>query len=218
MENNKNIVKSISIRSKNSNVSNLLNSVNESQFSRESFKENFKMYGQKSYITEANKIMKERMKNKGNAITSKHRMRNLVMNDTRDICLKNYLIGLLKESRTDLNEKEKNITKALRDSENRLDTDYRNFIDFVEGTKKKQKKEEEELVRLKTLHEEKDNLYKKECLENKKLYEELEKTVKMICLLKSYGSFVHRVLNMNFELLFGLFLVLLFEVLQLGLL
>ena len=122
------------------------------------------------------------------------------MNDTRDICLKNYLIGLLKESRTDLNEKEKNITKALRDSENRLDTDYRNFIDFVEGTKKKQKREEEELVRLKTLHEEKDNLYKKECLENKKLYEELEKTVKMICLLKSYGSFVHRVLNMNFEL------------------
>jgi hypothetical protein len=200
MENNKNIVKSVSIRSKNSNVSNLLNSVNESQFSRESFKENFKMYGQKSYITEANKIMKERMKNKGNAITSKHRMRNLVMNDTRDICLKNYLIGLLKESRTDLNEKEKNITKALRDSENRLDTDYRNFIDFVEGTKKKQKREEEELVRLKTLHEEKDNLYKKECLENKKLYEELEKTVKMICLLKSYGSFVHRVLNMNFEL------------------
>ena len=200
MGNNKNITKSISIRSKNSNVSNLLNSVNESQFSRESFKENFKMYGQKSYITEANKIMKERMKNKGNAITSKHRMRNLVMNDTRDICLKNYLIGLLKESRTDLNEKEKNITKALRDSENRLDTDYRNFIDFVEGTKKKQKREEEELVRLKTLHEEKDNLYKKECLENKKLYEELEKTVKMICLLKSYGSFVHRVLNMNFEL------------------
>ena len=200
MENNKNIVKSISIRSKNSNVSNLLNSVNESQFSRESFKENFKMYGQKSYIAEANKIMKERIKNKGNAITSKHRMRNLVMNDTRDICLKNYLIGLLKESRTDLNEKEKNITKALRDSENRLDTDYRNFIDFVEGTKKKQKREEEELVRLKTLHEEKDNLYKKECLENKKLYEELEKTVKMICLLKSYGSFVHRVLNMNFEL------------------
>ncbi len=200
MENNKNMVKSISIRSKNSNVSNLLNSVNESQFSRESFKENFKIYGQKSYITEANKIMKERMKNKGNAITSKHRMRNLVMNDTRDICLKNYLIGLLKESRTDLNEKEKNITKALRDSENRLDTDYRNFIDFVEGTKKKQKKEEEELVRLKTLHEEKENLYKKECIENKKLYEELEKTVKMICLLKSYGSFVHRVLNMNFEL------------------
>jgi hypothetical protein len=200
MGNNKNITKSISIRSKNSNVSNLLNSVNESQLSRDSFKVNYKIYGQKSYITEANKIMKERMKNKGNAITSKHRMRNIVMNDTRDICLKNYLIGLLKESRTDLNEKEKNITKALRDSENRLDTDYRNFIDFVEGTKKKQKKEEEELGRLKSLHEEKENLYKKECLDNKKLYEELEKTVKMICLLKSYGSFVHRVLNINFEL------------------
>ena len=199
MGNNRNITKSLSIRSKNSNVSNLLNLVNDSQFSKGSYRDKFRI-NQKSYLTEANKIMKERMKNKGNAITSKHRMRNIVMNDTRDICLKNYLIGLLKESRTDLNEKEKNITKALRDSENRLDTDYRNFIDFVEGTKKKQKREEEELVRLKTLHEEKDNLYKKECLENKKLYEELEKTVKMICLLKSYGSFVHRVLNMNFEL------------------
>ena len=82
MGNNKNITKSISIRSKNSNVSNLLNSVNESQLSRDSFKVNYKIYGQKSYITEANKIMKERMKNKGNAITSKHRMRNIVMNDT----------------------------------------------------------------------------------------------------------------------------------------
>ena len=199
MGNNRNITKSLSIRSKNSNVSNLLNSVNDSQFSKGSYRDKFRI-NQKSYLTEANKIMKERMKNKGNTLNAKHRMRGLVMNDTRDICLKNYLIGLLKESRTDLNEKEKNITKALRDSENRLDTDYRNFIDFVEGTKKKQKREEEELVRLKTLHEEKDNLYKKECLENKKLYEELEKTVKMICLLKSYGSFVHRVLNMNFEL------------------
>ena len=171
-----------------------------SDFSHDTFKEQFQGRNRKDFINEANKIMRERMKNKGSTINSKSKFKSVVLMDSKEICLKNYLIGLLKESRTDLNEKEKNITKALRDSENRLDTDYRNFIDFVEGTKKKQKKEEEELVRLKTLHEEKDNLYKKECLENKKLYEELEKTVKMICLLKSYGSFVHRVLNMNFEL------------------
>ena len=81
MENNKNIVKSISIRSKNSNVSNLLNSVNESQLSRDSFKVNYKIYGQKSYITEANKIMKERMKNKGKTLNAKHKMRDLFSNE-----------------------------------------------------------------------------------------------------------------------------------------
>ena len=218
MGNTRNINKSLSIRSKNSNVSNLINSVNDSQFSKGSYRDKFRI-NQRSYLTEANKIMKERMKNKGNTLNSKHRMRGLVMNDTRDICLKNYLIGLLKESRTDLNEKEKDITKALRDGETRLETDYRNFIEFVENTKKKQKREEEELARLKALHEEKDNLYKKMIIDNKKLYDELEKTVKLICLLKSYGSFdelektvklicllksygsfVHKVLNIDFEL------------------
>ena len=168
MGNTRNINKSLSIRSKNSNVSNLINSVNDSQFSKGSYRDKFRI-NQRSYLTEANKIMKERMKNKGNTLNSKHRMRGLVMNDTRDICLKNYLIGLLKESRTDLNEKEKDITKALRDGET-------------------------------SLHEEKDNLYKKMIIDNKKLYDELEKTVKLICLLKSYGSFVHKVLNIDFEL------------------
>ena len=36
-------------------------------------------------------------------------------------------------------------------------------------------------------------------IDNKKLYDELEKTVKLICLLKSYGSFVHKVLKIKFD-------------------
>ena len=139
MGNNRIITKSLSIKSKNIIVSNLLNSVNDSQFSKGSYRVKFRT-NQKSYLTEINKMMKERMKNKGNMLNSKQRMRGLVMNDSRDICLKNYLIGLLKESRTDLNEKEKDITKALRDGETRLETDYRNFIEFVENTKKNKKK------------------------------------------------------------------------------
>ena len=61
-----------------------------------------------------------------------------------------------------------------------------------------EKKEEEELARLKALHEEKDNLCKKEMSDNKKLNEDLERTIKIICLLKSYGSFVHKVLGLPF--------------------
>ena len=174
------------------------NKLDESRISRDTFNEQFKGRDQKDFINEANKIMRERMKNKGSTINSKSRLKSVILNDTKEICLKNYLIDLLKEKRTDINEKERNITKALRESENRLDIDYKDFVDFVEETKRKQKKEEEELARLKALHEEKDNLCKKEMSDNKKLNEDLERTIKIICLLKSYGSFVHKVLGLPF--------------------
>ena len=51
------------------------------------------------------------MKNKGSTINSKSRLKSVILNDTKEICLKNYLIDLLKEKRTDINEKERNITK-----------------------------------------------------------------------------------------------------------
>ncbi len=196
MNANRTYQKSSSIRSARTQKSFM---TTDSHFTRDTFNDQFKGRDQKAFINEANKIMRERMKNKGSTINSKSRLKSVVMNDTKEICLKNYLIGLLKEKRTDINEKERNITKALRDSENKLDSDYKNFLDFVEGTKKKQKKEEEELQRLKSLHEQKEIIYKKEITDYKKLIEDLERTVKLICLLKSYGSFVHKVLRLKFD-------------------
>ena len=196
MNANRTYQKSSSIRSARTQKSFM---TTDSHFTRVTFNEQFKGKDQKAFINEANKIMRERMKNKGSTINSKSRLKSVVMNDTKEICLKNYLIGLLKEKRTDINEKERNITKALRDSENKLDLDYKNFLNFVEGTKRKQKKEEEELQRLKSLHEQKEIIYKREITDYKKLIEDLERTVKLICLLKSYGSFVHKVLKIKFD-------------------
>ena len=196
MNANRTYQKSSSIRSARTQKSFM---TTDSHFTRDTFNEQFKGRDQKAFINEANKIMRERMKNKGSTINSKSRLKSVVMNDTKEICLKNYLIGLLKEKRTDINEKERNITKALRDSENKLDLDYKNFLNFVEGTKRKQKKEEEELQRLKSLHEQKEIIYKREITDYKKLIEDLERTVKLICLLKSYGSFVHKVLKIKFD-------------------
>ena len=119
-------------------TSNTNNKIDDSRISRDSFNEQFKGRDQKDFINEANKIMRERMKNKGSTINSKSRLKSVILNDTKEICLKNYLIDLLKEKRTDINEKERNITKALRESENRLDADYKDFVDFVEETKRKQ--------------------------------------------------------------------------------
>ena len=169
-----------------------------SDFSRDTFKEQFQGRNRKDFINEANKIMRERMKNKGSTINSKSKFKSVVLMDSKEISLKNYLIGLLKDKRTDINEKERNIEKALKESENQLDRDCKEFIDFVEDTKRKLKLEDDEFIRYRNLHEKTENLYRKECSEYKKLSEDLERTVKLICLLRSYGIFVYKVLGQKF--------------------
>ena len=174
-----------------------LNSTN-SEFSHDTFKEQFQSRSRKDFINEANKIMRERMKNKGSTINSKAKFKNEVLMDNKEISLKNYLIGLLKEKRTDINEKERNIEKALKQSEIQLDRDTKEFIDFVEATKRRLKLEDDEYVKYRNLHEQTENLYRKESTEFKKLLEELERTVKSINVLRGYGSFVYKVLGYEF--------------------
>ena len=169
-----------------------------SDFSHDTFKEQFQGRNRKDFINEANKIMRERMKNKGSTINSKSKFKSVVLMDSKEICLKNYLIGLLKDKRTDINEKERNIEKALKESENQLDKDCKEFIDFVEETKKKLKLEDDEFIKFRNFHEKAESLYRKECSEYKKLSEDLERTVKLICLLRSYGIFVYKVLGQKF--------------------
>jgi len=174
-----------------------MNSSN-SEFSHDSFKAQFQGRSRKDFINEANKIMRERMKNKGSTINSKSKFKNEVLMDNKEISLKNYLIGLLKEKRTDINEKERNIEKALKQSENQLDRDTKEFIDFVEETKKKLKLEDDEYVKYRNLHEQTETIYRKESNEYKKLLEELERTVKVISVLRGYGIFVYKVLGKDF--------------------
>ena len=169
-----------------------------SDFSHDTFKEQFQGRSRKDFINEANKIMRERMKNKGSTINSKSKFKSEVLMDNKEISLKNYLIGLLKEKRTDINEKERNIEKALKQSENQLDRDTKEFIDFVEATKRRLKLEDDEYVKYRNLHEQAETLYRKESTEYKKLLEDLERTVKSINVLRGYGTFVYKVLGTEF--------------------
>ena len=169
-----------------------------SDFSHDTFKEQFQGRSRKDFINEANKIMRERMKNKGSTINSKSKFKSEVLMDNKEISLKNYLIGLLKEKRTDINEKERNIEKALKQSENQLDRDTKEFIDFVEATKRRLKLEDDEYVKYRNLHEQAESIYRKESSEYKKLLEDLERTVKSINVLRGYGTFVYKVLGTEF--------------------
>ena len=123
-----------------------------SDFSHDTFKEQFQGRSRKDFINEANKIMRERMKNKGSTINSKSKFKSEVLMDNKEISLKNYLIGLLKEKRTDINEKERNIEKALKQSENQLDRDqFPKLTDAEFEQKVKSMSDEEKVQRLNTL-------------------------------------------------------------------
>ena len=79
--------------------------------------------------------MKERNRNHGIAVTSKTKSIKEYILDNKEINCKNYLIGLLKGERTFINDKEMNITKALKDSEMQLDLNLQQFNEYSEKEK-----------------------------------------------------------------------------------
>ena len=80
MNANRTYQKSSSIRSARTQKSFM---TTDSHFTRDTFNEQFKGRDQKAFINEANKIMRERMKNKGSTINSKSRLKSVVMNDRK---------------------------------------------------------------------------------------------------------------------------------------
>lgn len=161
-----------------------------------------KPLSQKNFIDEANKIMRERMKNKGSTINSKSRLKSVILNDTKEISLKNYLIDLLKTKRTDINEKERNITKALKESERTLDTDTTKFASYVEGQKKLQKQREEAFTKVKNSHIENERRYQELEKEIKQLQEDLDKTIRSIYRYKTFAEFICNVFKEDFPFKF----------------
>ena len=85
--------------------------------------------------------MKNRNKNTG--LNSNNKSKHAIMHNNREICLKNYLIDLLKNERTFINDKELAIQKALQESENGLEKDYRDFVEFMDEEKKTSKTNEQ---------------------------------------------------------------------------
>lgn len=121
-----------------------------------------------------------------------------VLEKSKELCLNNYMITQLKEKRNEINRKEFYIDMALKNSEKQYEIDYRSFIDFVEEIKKKEKKEEEVLNKLKAKKDSTESILIDEINLNKKLEEKCENIIKNIIILKNYGSFVHKVFRTPF--------------------
>ena len=94
-------------------------------------------------IKEASLIMKERSKNSGMMLSTKNSSIYDFIIQNREICLKNFLIDLLKDERNFIYGKQEKITKALVDSEKKLENDYKEFMMFMDKEKNVTKKNEQ---------------------------------------------------------------------------
>ena len=72
-------------------------------------------------------------------MSSKVKSRQESLTDSREICLKNYVIDKLRAERTNINDKELSISKALTENEIKLEQDITTFIRYIEEEKKAKK-------------------------------------------------------------------------------
>lgn len=147
-------------------------------------------------IAETSKIIQEKNNNKISIPNKQDSIFGFVT-DNREISMKNFLLGLLKEERGMINTKENLVAKAIKDSETRLDKDVKNFVEFIEQEKRVQKQNEIVLIKAFDANRELATRKKKSNLENKQICDEIDRTIKSILSLKSYAGFVHIVLGGN---------------------
>jgi len=117
------------------------------------------------------------------------------MNENKEITIKNYLLEVLKTEKNNLILTENKISKALIESDTRLEEDYNNFKRFTEDIKNKHKEMDNHYYELNKEGREYYKQKKKLMQENKQLMDEVDRTVKMIFNLKEYAIFIHRVLG-----------------------
>ena len=187
------ILKKIKIHNnfrRSSSVTSLSNLYSPSTMSTKSSKQTVEL------IDNADQIMRERMKNHGVVIAGgKFLLKSLALKISKEVSQRNYTINLLKEKRTQINEKERIINQALKEFSEQYESDHKKFIDFVEEEKRKQKLEEETMNNIKERREKREVSINEESLMKKRLDEMLERKIKDIYVLKSYGSFFNKVFD-----------------------
>ncbi len=137
------------------------------------------------------------MKNGSNTV-NKYKSKMDYIIENREICLKNHVIDLLKDKRTDINDKELAITKALKESENKLEKDNKEFLSYVEREKNKAKEQEQEYLFIKNSNDVNKKNEKTLITEIGQILGDLERNVKVIQGSKSLAVFVHSVVGVPF--------------------
>ena len=155
---------------------------------------------QDNLIANADHILRGRTNKIGSIISiGKKNHRRIALAIAKGISKKNYTINLLKEQRTKINEKEILIEQAVKDFSEQYENDYRRFIEFVANEKKRQLLEDDVAISIKEKMEKKKLNLDEEILMNKRLEETLDRKIREIFTLKSYGSFISKIFNKTFS-------------------
>ena len=96
-------------------------------------------------IKSANNILNQRLYNKSPTKVLPYGLKRTIINESKEISLKNYIINLIKEKRNDINNRELLINTSLINSSDKLERDYKNFLNSVDNLKSEQKNDEEKL-------------------------------------------------------------------------
>ena len=149
-------------------------------------------------IKTVNHILKQRSNEKIFLYSLRRNSKKEVINNIKEISLKNYHIDLLKKKRIDIDTKENYISQSLMQSSHKLEKDYKDFLNIVDTLKTEQKKDEEKLGQINNIYDTTLNELNKEINNNKKLNNNIVKIIKLISNCKTYGSFLYKIFDMTY--------------------
>ena len=153
-----------------------------------------------NFFKEADIIVKDRFKNHDLiSAESKKSIKNKVLNISRDISLKNYIIKLLIEKRSEIYDKERIMNNALNVFNSQFKIDNKMFNEFIDETLIKQKEMENFIVILKAEREKKEKILNDRRFEIKRIENDLEKQLKLLYNSKKYAIFVHELFEIPFN-------------------
>ena len=125
------------------------------------------------------------------------RSKNDMIEDNKNICHKNYLMKVLKEERTNLNIREKQISESLKHCEEKLNADEMEFQMVKQEDMDLHKKHDLKIIEM-LLNIKNSNIKLKELIElDKRLCHDMHYQIKRIISLQKYASFIHDVVNIG---------------------
>ena len=149
------------------------------------------------FLTEADALVKRR-KNLDGLIPIRN-FHNITINKLKEVSLKNYNIGLIKEKREEIKKKSIKISEEFQERQNEYEKNYLNYLNVMEENRKKSIEEEEELSIIKNNITDKENRLNDLINENKKLEERLKRTVNSLMIYKRYGDFINKIFDREFK-------------------
>lgn len=146
----------------------------------------------RSYGEESIRQLTDRKKKKDLLITSDNPPISEFMSESKEICMKNLLIKIIKTESSRIEEKEVNIGKALDIEKINLENDQYLFHEYSETKKKSFREIEKQLLELEKNNKMLSLKLKDIKIENLGIKDEIRKYINLIEINRQYAFFINR--------------------------